>query len=260
MSKYKIINLFDKLFITCAVFLVVYAWINFFLRDLMTTFVLSLLFSFAIVYLIFFLFNKNQTKKANQKKYLTDIDQYFLAFRLMSKSNQLHLINTIIKIEQNTRILNDGIIYKKDNKTIMILIATAYEKISQFDFINLIQGKEKFDVIKIICNDYDSSINTQILTNTNIEFITKKKLFDEYFFKHSIYPKIDILNTKKSHPKMKEILKNFIAPNKAKSYFLCGLILIFSSIILPYHYYYLIFGSALMILSVLCKLQPLFKH
>ncbi len=218
------------------------------------------MFSFAVVYLIFYFFNKKQAKKTSKKKYLCDIEENFLAFRLMSKSNQLLLINTIIKIDHNTRILSDGIIYKKDNQTHMILIATANEKISQFDFINLIQGKDKFDVIEIVCNDYDSSINTQILANTNIQFITKKKLFDEYFFKHSIFPNHNILNTKKTQLKLKEILKNFIVPNKAKSYFLCGLILIFSSIILPYHYYYLIFGSVLLILSVLCKLEPLFKH
>ena len=260
MSKYKIINLFDKIFITSAVFLLIFAWINFFTRDLVSTFFLSLIFSAAVVFLIFYTFNKKQTKKTSLKKYLKDIDDNFLAFRLMSKTDQLTLINRILKLNHTTRIFNEMIAYKKDGKTHAIIIATNIEKIGEFEFVNLVQGKLNFDVIEIICNDYSTNINANLLNNTTITFIPKKKLYDELFSKNSIYPNLSVLNLKNPKPKMKEILKHFFVPNKAKSYFFCGLILIFSSIILPYHYYYLIFGSILLIFSLVCKLQPIFKH
>ena len=260
MSKYKIINLVDKLFITTAVFLIIYAWINFFIRDLLITFVLSLIFSFGVVSLIFYLYNRKKEKRANTKKYLTDVEQKFLAFRLLPKTSQLHLLYEIIKKSYSARILIDSIVYKKDGKTCTIIIETNVEKINNFNIVNLVQGKQNVDEIEIICNDYESIINKNFLSDTNIKFTTKKGLYDEYFFKHSIYPNCSMLNTKNRHVKIKQILKNFIMPSKAKSYFLCGLILIFSSIILPYHIYYLIFGSILLILSIACKLQPLFKR
>lgn len=260
MSKYKIVNLFDKVFITITIFLVIYAWINFFIRDLFTTFVLSLIFSFAIVFLIFYLFNRKQEKTTNTKKYLKDVDEKFLSFRLLSKTEQLYLLNSIIKKDFSTRILSDSIVFKKNDKTHLIIIATDIEKINEFHFVNLLQGRKNVDIIEIICNDFDTNLNTKILSNTTVTFTTKKKLYDEYFFKTSTYPDCSKLNSKIKPISMKQILKNFIMPNKAKSYFLCGLILIFSSIILPYHTYYLIFGSTPLILSIICRLQPLFKR
>lgn len=260
MSKYKIVNLFDKVFVTVAVFLVVYAWINFFIRDLITTFFLSLIFSFAIVFLIFYIYNRKKEKSSNTKKYIKDVDEKFLAFRLMNKTNQLCFLNKILQIHFPSKILTDTIVFKKEEKTHLIIIATDIERINEFNLINLLQGRKKVEVIEIICNDFDTNLNTKILCDTEIVFTTKKKLYDEYFFKHSTYPDCSNLNTKINAINIKQILKNFIMPTKAKSYFLCGLILIFSSLILPFHTYYLTFGSILLILSIICKLQPHFKR
>ena len=52
MSRFKIINLFDKIFVTSAIFLIIFAWINFYIRDLYTTFILSII-------LIIRLYNSN---------------------------------------------------------------------------------------------------------------------------------------------------------------------------------------------------------
>ncbi|MBQ9795450.1 MAG: hypothetical protein IJW36_00615 [Clostridia bacterium] len=188
------------------------------------------------------------------------MEKNFLAFRLLNRTEQLTLVNNVIKKDFKSRILNNSIIYKKNNKTHLILIATHIEKVNEFEFVNLLQGIKNVDEIEIICNDFNPILNSRILNGININFITKNKLYDEFFFKHSIYPDTKILNTKTERKKMKEILKNFFIPVRAKSYFLCGLILIFSSIILPYHTYYLIFGSTLLILSIICKLQPIFKR
>ena len=137
----------------------------------------------------------------------------------MSKTDQLALINRILKLNHTTRIFNEMIAYKKDGKTHAIIIATNIEKIGEFEFVNLVQGKLNFDVIEIICNDYSTNINANLLNNTTITFIPKKKLYDELFSKNSIYPNLSVLNLKNPKPKMKEILKHFFVPNKAKSYF-----------------------------------------
>ena len=260
MSKYKIVNLFDKLFITCTIFLIIYAWINFFIRDLISTFILSLIFSSGITFLIFYLFNKKNEKMLNNKKLLKVIETNFLAFRLLSKTEQLSLINSIVEKKFKTRILSNGIAFKKDNKTGIILIATQFEKISEYDFVNLLQGISSVDFIEIICNDFDEKLNTKILNNININFVTKKQLYNEYFLKNLIFPNCEKLNIKIERKSFRQIAKYFFVPAKAKSYFICGLILIFSSIILPYQTYYLIFGSVLLIFSIICKLQPFFKR
>lgn len=260
MSKYKIINLFDKLFVTITVFLIVYAWINFFIRNLQITFFLSVIFTFGIVFLIFFLYNRKQVKKNNIKSYLKDIEDCFLSFALLSKNSQLCLLNSILAKDCKTRILENSIVLKKNNKTEKFLVLTDKEKVNHFDLLSLLQGVHNVDVVNIICNDFDTTINAKILKNTQVNFINKKLLYDQYFFKHNIYPNKEILNTKVEHKKLKEVAKNFFIPSRAKAFFFSGLILIFSSIILPYHTYYLIFGTTLLIFSLVCKLLPKFRH
>ena len=62
MQKYKITSFFDKLMVSCAIFLILYAWINFYIRNLWTTFILSLILSTAIVYVIYYIINKKHEK------------------------------------------------------------------------------------------------------------------------------------------------------------------------------------------------------
>jgi len=67
------------------------------------------------------------------------------------------------------------------------------------------------------------------------------------------------INTKELKLNFKTILKNFIQPKKSKQFFWCGFVLIFSSIILPFKTYYLIFGSLFLLASIACKVIPKFK-
>lgn len=251
----------DKIFITVSIFLLVYAWLNFFIRDLWTTFVLSLIFTFACVFLLFYILNKKQEKKLVSKKYLTDVEQNFLAFRVASKTDKLELLKNILSKQYKTEIKNEHILFEKDGEKHQIIIATNIEKLSQFELVNLLQNLEKeVKVLHLICCDTQPNLDTKFLKDLEIEIVTKKKLYDEYFLPHNIFPNSSNLNTKKEKIKLKILLKNFFVPRKAKSYFLCGLVLIFSSIILPFHTYYLIFGSVLIIFSIICKLQPFFSH
>lgn len=260
MSKFKIVNLFDKIFITISTFLIIYAWINFFIRDLYVTFFLSLIFSFAVVFLLFFYLNKKNEKGSLVKNHTKEVEEKFLAFRLLNKNEKIELINQIISKNHKTQVVNNCIFYRDEFcSTHLTIIATEYEKITFHELLNILENSKKdIDNIEIICSSFDPTINTQILKNANIKFTTKKELYDEYFFKNSIFPDCSILNTEKQKFSVKKIAKNFFTPNKSKGYFLCGLVLIFSSIILPYHYYYLIFGTILLTFSIICKLQKNF--
>ena len=82
MSKYRIVNLIDKIFISVAIFLIIYAWINFYIRNLWTTFFLSLIFTFAVLFILFYFTEKKQNKLSLNKKNVDDMNKYFLAFLL----------------------------------------------------------------------------------------------------------------------------------------------------------------------------------
>lgn len=258
MSKFKIVNLIDKLFVSICTFLVIYAWINFFIRNLYLTFVLSLIFTFAIIFLIYFFINKKQNKKIANKNYLRDVNEKFLAFRLLSKENKILLISKILSLDYKTETKNNTLSFYKNNEKHVVIFATNFEKLDEYNFINLLeQIPNKTDCVDIICNQC-LPFNSCVLKNIKINFITKQILYEEFFLKHQIFPDCSNINNETNKFNFKELVKNFFIPQKAKSFFFCGLVLIFSAIILPYHYYYLIFGTLFLICSIICKLKAHF--
>ncbi len=317
MSKYGLVNLIDKIFITVGVFLLLFAWINFYLHSLWVSFVLSLIFCFGVVYLIFFLVGQKNKKAALTRQNDQEMNRLFLNFRLNPKSERLKLLKEILvrelcmqnkdyikkdfenvvekkaialgensvknceevnklnknltknaknsikngeKCENFVNLINGMLTFTINNKKHLVVLATQYEKIYEHDLINIVDEflDLNFDEIDIVCAGVEN-VNANIFLDKKINFIDKFTLY-QLFKKHNIYPKCD--NIKTDHDKIRfvEILKHMFVPAKAKGYFLCGLVIIFSSIILPYHIYYLVFGSVLMLFSIACKLMPKFSN
>jgi len=257
MTKYKVINLIDKIFISVAIFLFIFAWINFYTRNLWLTFILSLVFTFACLFLLFYFVNKKTKKNTAHKNELLEIDKCYFGFRLMSLNNQLHLLSTALK-NQNTKIENEMLTYTENNKKIGIYIATEFETITENIFFNIASKFRDSDIdeIQIICYSF-ASFNAMLFKNKTFVFIDKTKLYKSLFLPNNVFPFFDDLNTIKKQIKLIDVLSKFFVPHKAKSYFICGLILIFSSIILPYHFYYIIFGSMFLLFSIICKLKKI---
>ena len=262
MSKFKIVNLIDKIFISTAVFLIIYGWINFYLKNLWITFILSLIFSFACIHVLNYFIQKKQNRITLSKKNVEEISKNFLAFQLYNTKKKLELLNKILSLKFNTTLFENTIIAKEENKKTLFVLATEFEIITSSIFINIISEYSdiKVNEIKIICNEVSNNINTTIFKDKSVSFINKNCLYYDYFLKSNLFPDISNINLSCYKLKFSDVLKNFFTPNKAKGYFTCGLILIFSSIILPYHFYYIIVGSTLLLFSIICKILPLIKH
>lgn len=262
MQKFRLINFIDRLFVSCAIFLIIYAWINFYIRNLWTTFILSIIFSSAIVFIIYYIINKKQEKKQRKKENTKEINLNFFAFQLSTIEKKLHLLKTILSLKYDCSLKSGGILYTAENKRHFMLLALDENEINNNN-ISIILSKintKDIDEIDIVCENFSTSLKTNIFINIQINLIDKTKLYFDYFEKSNIYP--DTKNIDNSIVKVSfvDLIKNLFVPQKSKSYFLCGLVLIFSSIILPYFIYYLIIGTILLIFSVLCKIVPLFKH
>lgn len=257
MSKFNFVNLIDKIFVSIGVFLIIFSWINFYILSLWTTFVLSLIFSFAVLFIIFYIFSKKQEKLKLNKKTIEEINQSFLDFKLLSKNDKINLINSILLKEHSTQISNDYIIYLKENKKHLVYLNTKISSITQDDLFNILEdvSQYNFDVLDVICHKSEKGINKTILKNIAINFIDKELLYLNYFQKYQIFPKNDKINKEIFKPKFKDFLSNFISQEKSKGYFISGLVLLFSSILLPFNTYFIVFGSVLMMFAIVCKLM-----
>lgn len=259
MSKFKIVNLLDKIFVTIALFLIIFAWINFYLHSLWTSFVLSTLISIALIYVLYFFINRKQIRIANKKADEEVVNFNFLAFKLSIKDEKINLLNQIYSKTSKTSINNGVLYYKQENTIHQVIIATHMDKLDQHILLNILDSQAtNADCYDIICEKVDL-INLNIYANKKVEIINKEKLY-KLFVNSNIYPNVNNLAKNISKAKFKDVVRQIFAPPKSKSYFFCGLILIFSSIILPYHYYYIVFGSMLLLFSIICKILPKFTN
>lgn len=260
MIKLNLIKLIDKIFISSSIFLIIFAWFNFYTRNIWLSFVFSLLFTFAIMFVSNYFITKKQRGKESIKKIEFETNKNFLIFKLNSNENKLKLLNKILSINNLTELKNNRLTYTKENKKYLIVLATNYSQINNDILLNILDGinTEGIDVLEIICDSVDN-LHSKIFKKIEIIFTTKKTLYLDYFFKHNLFPNGDHLNLEKPKTNFKDFVYNIFNPTKAKSYFFCGLILIFSSIILPYHFYYIIVGSMLLLFGIICKILPLIK-
>ncbi|MBR1987766.1 MAG: hypothetical protein IKA36_01870, partial [Clostridia bacterium] len=138
MQKYKITSFFDKLLVSCAIFLILYAWINFYIRNLWATFVLSIIFSSAIVYVIYYLINKKQEKTQIKKENIKEINLKFLAFKLSPIEEKINLIKSILSLKYDVIIKNNEIYYSDDQKKHFVVISTEQAEINSNDILNIL--------------------------------------------------------------------------------------------------------------------------
>lgn len=258
MSKFKFINIIDKLFVSICIFLIIYAWINFYIRELWPTFILSLIFSSAIIYVVYFLIEKKQSKKLIKQQKVEEIDKTLLNFQLLATSEQLSLLKTIFSQDYKTEVIGNYLRYEKDGKLHLVAPAPNFYQLTEQDLINILKDAKniEFDEILILCTKIENVIKIRKYNKKPIKIYEKIDIFCNLFEKYKIFPEITDIDIIREKLKFKDILLAFFIPQKAKGYFFCGLILIFSSIILPYYIYYTVMGSLLLLFSIICKLLP----
>lgn len=250
MSKFKIVNLLDKIFINICVFLLCFAWINFYIRDLWLTFFISLICCFAICFLLFYFVGKKQSKTKSATENKDNIEKTFLSFVLLSPNNK----NILLKALFNAEKTNYKYLYK-DGQNLYFDASTTNELTQQLFYEIIVQSRDiDFENLYIICPCCKLT-NLSILKDKKVEIIDKNKLF-KLLAETKINLKTDDLNLSASKFSFKDFALNFFAEKKAKSYFVCSLVLLFSSVILPYNFYYIIFGSMLMLFALICKILP----
>ena len=137
-----------------------------------------------------------------------------------------------------------------------IFIAVNEKILSEQTFFDILERRHKnTQKIVIVCENSNPNLSVNSPKNLTIEFVDKISFYDDYIVASNTKLDTSSLNVK-TKKTLKNILSNLFVPTKAKQYFFCGLILIFSSLILPYKTYYLIFGSLFLMFTILCKLQP----
>lgn len=254
MSKFKIIRILDTVFKTSVVFLIAFAWINFYLENLWLVFLLSISITMLICYILNIFSVKKNAKKQNEASVLQQIEMSNMSMQLKTDSEKSKYIASLVKGD-NKKIHTAYVSYTKND---INKIVTYYYKTSILDEYILLDIINKFlyksDEIIVLCTQYTDKANkiASSIANHKISLLNKSETYFNLFSKNDCVPKSNLITEKATKFTFKDFWQKFSSKNNAKKFFLSGLLLLVVSIIIPYSVYYIVFGSLLMIFALIC--------
>ena len=258
MSKFKFINLLDNLFIYISIFLISFAWIQFFAKSFILSLLLSAILAITIILLIRFFKNKNNLNHQISLNRQHNFEIFKLAIQTMPTSKLAMTIKKLIPPKYMAKVYKGDIIFSKNNSSHIFTFYYA-GNLDEYKLLEIIKTKSQQN-ITIFCPSHPNELKSIIkaFKHKNINLISLEQLFD-LFNDKQIKINTSHIDLSKHKITLKEILKNSISQSKSKGYFISGLVLLFTSIVIPYRIYYVIFSSILFILSLLCRIKPISK-
>lgn len=254
MSKFKIFQVLDTVFKTTIIFLIAFAWTNFYIDSLWLVFLLSILITIFVNYILRFLFNKRSSKKQSESMQLQQIEMSNISIQLKTDYEKTRYLSTLITGE-NKKVHKSYISYSKNQKK---KILTYYYKTSVLDeyiLLNIINDYlSKADEIVILCTSYSDKAKkfATSITNHKIILLNKTETYEHLFSQNISTLQSDLITEKATKITFKDFWQKFSSKNNAKKFFLSGVLLLLVSIIIPYSVYYIVFGSLLMIFALVC--------
>lgn len=257
MSKFKLINFIDTIFISISLFLILFSVLNYFIKSVFYSSVISAIITFSFLFL--FRLYKNY-KKEKQALIPTneEVENFFINFSLLKNSDYIEMLKKILPESSNFTPSKSHIEFLIKNEKCCLVIFKTLTTLNLLDAINLInKHKTKYNKIFIISFKFDRKINS-VLGNykgNNIKIISAFETL-KLLRKNDI--KIDEkIKIKQQKISLKEIFKGFFSKKHSKSFFFGGIIFILTSFIIPFRTYYLIFGILFLIFSIISRFNNL---
>ena len=258
MSKFKFVNIVDIIFISVATFLIIFAWIQFFIKKFILSLVISAILAIGIIMLLKWL--KNRKYLANQAR--INKSSQFALFKLAIQTMPTTKLATLIKKQLPAKYLakiTKGEIHFIKGNTLNTFIFYYENELTELKLLDVIKTHTATNLV-VFCSTFKDSVVpiTRAFKNKNIQLIDLEHLF-EIFNTKNITVDTSNIDLNKHKITIKEILKNSLSRQKSKGYFISGLVLLFTSLIIPYKIYYVVISSILFMLSLACRFKPLPK-
>ncbi|MBQ3502373.1 MAG: hypothetical protein IJA72_01790, partial [Clostridia bacterium] len=177
MSKFKLINILDTLFIIITLFLIVFAWVQFFLKNFILSLFISLLLSLCIILFIRWLKSKKNLAYQTKQNHNTNFIKFKLAIQTLPNLQLIKLIKKLIPTKYSPKSLKGDITFTKNNimHTFTFCLNTVLSEPLLLEFIKT----KKTDNLTIICLDFDKSLINlaQSFKNIKISLINLEQLY-----------------------------------------------------------------------------------
>ena len=217
-------------------------WLCIFLSSLLTIF---------LCVILYFLKTKRYAKKQLKINEINEIYNLKEQFSYASDTEIQHYLKKLFNAELN---------YKKEltinNKSTIISYNFDNHILNTEDIKHIYKQNKnrKINKVIILCNDYNDECKSFIKNFQKIEYeiVDIEELYINYIKPQNNFPTFEVEKVAKEKFSFSKFKKYAFNKRKSKTYFLCGIILLFSSYLVPLKIYYLTFSALMFISSLLC--------
>ena len=229
-------------------------WINYFVRKFSIALTLSILLATGVEIIMYWLYYRSiknkQLTNANTAKQLA-LHNYMLYTALPS---QLLYYANILKQTYCSQIYKDCIVAIFDNKKVCYIPKYSIDSINVMAVIECIRIglRHKADKIIVLTNEICSHAK-QYIDNAHgmeIEIYNLSKTINLIIGNQSI-PDCPI-TISKNKPTFRQYAGIIFTRAHAKGYLMSGIIIMLSSLIVPYSIYYIIMGTIMLLFALIC--------
>lgn len=244
MVKSKFARFIDTFVFFSGIFIVSFAWINKYIKMTLLSFFITFVISLIVGKIVWNLSTKNSNKKSLKMQELKFAENC-IDYLSLHPANGLCFFNKLIddsQIVDNYLVCNNTIHYfdySSDQTTTNTLVKLT----------NKLKNGEKAFL-------YSSKLSekcTKLINQTSVVWVQDYDCF-LLMKEKNLYPITQQINEKVKKQKIKQALLNSFTRKKAKPYFLYGLLLLFSSFVMPYSLLYCIVGSVSIAFALICIL------
>ncbi len=259
MIKIKIGNAIDIVLTSCIFFVLFFAWIRFYSKNVYLSIFSSIFITFLLVFFLFFYKRKKDTKKELTLKQKNLALDTALQLRFSSAKSVRSYFKKLLENKFKTEEKKDGLLITKNNKLNFFVPCFSEEIFKSDDLARLYSKAKEYnaDEITISAVTFDDNCKnlSKAITNIKITLLDAFETYTQLIEPSNELPE-KVVNTQKAKLTFRQLLSYALSKERTKSYFMLGIVLIISSFFVLFKIYYLIFGSILMLMAVLTRVLP----
>ena len=230
-----------------------FVWLNYYFRKFAHAFPIALIVSLTIEIILFVKWRKDTRQNNLNKSHNALIGNIKFALIHSTLSTNINYYANILKSKYCSQKYKDCIVAIVDNKKVCF-VPTYHSNVSLDNVTDsiAIADMHNADKLVILTTNYPSQITDYIssLGGMEIEVYDIEKTYSTFLMGNTL-PTCKVYE-KQNKVNVKKLFTVAFDKSKTKAYLASGLILMLSSLLVPFSLYYIISGSVLLIFALVC--------
>lgn len=259
MTKLRLSQIIDSIFVFGFCFLIVFCWIRFYTKNTILSAFVGLIITTIFSLVLAKILNAKSKRKNITKKDKQDAQFCALQFGFMPLKQCLMFFCDILKQKNKVAFFKSHLVLNPQTQNATLFVPLFYKsEILETDIQNcFILAREKNCNTILICAKSFSQAATTLAKNLSAFHFSLFDTFETYskiIKPNPLPPKIVDTSVEKLH--FSQLVLSAFDKKRIRNYLLFGVILLVSSFFVYYKIYYLISGSILIVLCIVILFLP----